>query len=316
MTLRRTFTCLCVGATNNHFSLTRVAFAKGGAQKQILINKFLSVTRRIRQSRLFRCCVLWIAGLLTGLFATSVAAPAHCSENSLPANGQDGTPALSAQATTAPNSPAQRVDVLSVVIGGMTAPKAFYLSFNIFLGDNLRSFTKGGGTVRTEFVFTGPHVFQLWSHAARVKAGKEDAFSSSTKKKVSRIMRTVVDPFLADHPGGQIVLGGHSFGTVEMECLKVMVEKKYGKQVVVAAYALAPVARRLDNDVAVVSARRDFMVFLSDLLYPGRAVRGTPVTVPVCNHFLIHMSPNARKVLAEYFAFVSSQLRDPTDRSE
>jgi hypothetical protein len=58
------------------------------------------------------------------------------------------------------------------------------------------------------------------------------------------------------------------------------------------------------------------MVFLSDLLYPGRAVRGTLVTVPVCNHFLIHMSPNARKLLAEYFALVSSQVQDSTDQGE
>jgi len=203
------------------------------------------------------------------------------------------------------NSTAGRVDVLSVLIGGMGAPEAFYRSFNMFLRDNLGSFTKGGGTVRTEYVVTGVHVFQLWSHAARVKAGEEDAFSNSTKRKCSRIMRTVVDPFFAENPGGRIVLGGHSFGTIEMQCLKEMVGKKYGKQVIAAAYALAPVARKLDKDVMVVSARHDFMVALSDFLYPGRGVRGIAVTVPGLSHFMIHDNPDARKVLADYFAFAS-----------
>jgi hypothetical protein len=259
---------------------------------------------------------IWIAGLLTGLFATSVAAPAHRSESSLPASGQDGTHHLSAQTTTATNSPAERVDVLSVLIGGTTAPRIFYDKFNMFLSDNLRSLTKGGRTVKTEYVFTGLHLCQIWSHAARVKAGKEDAFSSSTKRKCSRTMRTLVDPFLANNAGGRIVLGGHSFGTIEMQCLKVMVEKKYGKQVIAAAYALASPARRLDKDVVVMSARHDFILSLSDFVYPGRAVRGTPVTVPGLNHFMIHDSPDTRKVLAEYFAFVSSHLQDSAERSE
>ena len=214
------------------------------------------------------------------------------------------------------NSAAGRADVLSVLIGGMGAPEAFYRNFNIFLRDNLGSLTKGGGTVRTEYVVTGLHVFQLWSHAARVKAGDEDAFSSSTKRKCSRIMRTVVDPFFAENAGGRIVLGGHSFGTIEMQCLKEMVGKKYGKQVIAAAYALAPVARRLDKDVMVVSARHDFMVAFSDFIYPGRGVKGVAVPVPGLNHFIIHNSPNARQVLADYFAFVSSQQQDSADRSE
>jgi len=222
---------------------------------------------------------------------------------------------LSAQATTAPNSPAERVDVLSVLIGGTTAPKVFYRTFNLFLRDNLTSFTKGGGTVRTDFVFAGCHLLQLWTHAARVKTGKEDAFSSGTKRKCGRTMRTVVDPFLADHPGGRIVLGGHSIGTLEMQCLKGMVEKKYGRQVVAAAYALGPPVRRLDPDVAAVSGWHDFTLSLSDVLYPGRAVRGTLVTVPGLDHFVIHNSPQARKVLAEYFASVSSQLQASTNRS-
>ena len=237
-------------------------------------------------------------------------------ETDPPLNGQDATRRLGAQANAAPNSPAHRVGVLSVLIGGMTAPEAFYRSFHIFLRDHLRSFTEGGGTIRTEYVSTGAHVFQLWSHAARVKAGKEDAFSNSTKRKCSRTMRTVVDPFLADNPGARFVLGGHSFGTIEMQCVKEMIEKKYGKQVIVAAYALAPAARKLDKDVAVVSARHDFMVALSDFLYPGRGVRGTAVTLPGLNHFVIQDSPDARKVLEEYFARVSSQLQDSTNRNE
>jgi hypothetical protein len=210
-----------------------------------------------------------------------------------------------AQSGGALNSTAGKVNVLSVLIGGMGAPKVFYRSFNMFLRDNVGSLTKGGGTVRTEYVFTGFHVFQLWSHAARVKAGEEDAFSSSTKRKCSRIMRTVVDPFFAENAGGRIVLGGHSFGTIEMQCLKELVGKKYGKQAIAAAYALAPVARKLDKDVMVVSARHDFLVSLSDFLYPGKAVKGMAVTVPGLSHIMVHNNPTAREVLAHYFAFVS-----------
>jgi hypothetical protein len=55
---------------------------------------------------------------------------------------------------------------------------------------------------------------------------------------------------------------------------------------------------------------------LSDFIYPGRGVLGTPVKVPGLNHFMIHESANARKVLAEHFASVSSQLPDSTDRSK
>jgi hypothetical protein len=222
----------------------------------------------------------------------------------------------SGQARRAPVAPTEKVDVLSVVIGGMAAPEVFYRTFNGFLADTLHGFTRGGGTVTTQFVFTGAHICQLWSHAARVRAGKEDAFSNPVKKKCRRILSTVVDPFLADHSGGRIVLGGHSFGSVEMQCLKGMVEQKCGKQVIAAAYALAPVARRLDQDVAVVSARHDWMVPLSDFLYPGRGVRGTRVTVPGLSHFMIHNSLEARKVLADRFACQSSQVQPPTEQKE
>jgi hypothetical protein len=234
----------------------------------------------------------------------------------LPANGQDGPHATSAQASPAPVCPTERVDVLSVVMGGMLAPKVAYSSFNKFLCDKLSSFTKGGGTVRTEYVFTGPHVFRLWSHAARVKDGNEEAFSDSTKGKGSRTMRKLIDPFLADNPGGRIVLGGHSYGSVEMQCLKEMVEKKYGKQVIAAAYVLAPVVRRVDSDVAVVSARHDCVVPFSDFLYPGRAVRGTPTTVPGLDHFMIQDSPEARTVLAKHFTLISSHQQYSAEKHE
>jgi hypothetical protein len=237
-----------------------------------------------------------MTGLLAGLFAASASTSG-------------------AQAISAPDSPAERVDVLSVLSGGMLVPKAAYHSFFIFLRNNLQSFTKGGGTVRTEYVFSGLHVFQVWSHAARVKAGKADVFSNSTKRKCTRTMRALIDPFLAANPRGRVVLGGHSQGTVEMQCLKELVEQKYGKQVVAAAYALAPVARKLDEEVAVMTGRHDFMVPISNCVYPGRAVRGTTVAVPGLDHFMIQNSPDARKLLSEYFVSRASRLCDATNRS-
>jgi hypothetical protein len=243
-----------------------------------------------------RRCGIWMTGLLAGLLAASA--------------GASG-----AQATAAPGSPAERVDVLSVLTGGMLVPKRTYHTFFMFLRNNLQSFTKGGGTVRTEYVFSGPNVFQLWSHAARVKAGKPDAFSNSTRRKCTRTMRALIDPFLAANPQGLVVLGGHSHGTIELQCLKELVEQKYGKQVVAAAYALAPVARKLDGDVAVMTGRHDFMVPFSDFVFPGKAVRGKTVTVPGLDHFMIQNSPDARKLLAEYFVSRSSQSSNATNRS-
>jgi hypothetical protein len=240
---------------------------------------------------------IWTTGLLAGLLAASA--------------GASGT-----QATTTPDSPAERVDVLSVLSGGTLAPKRAYHTFFKFLRNNLQSFTKGGGAVRTEYVFSGLHVFQIWSHAARVKARKADAFSNSTRRRCTRTMRALIDPFLAANPRGRLVLGGHSDGTVEMQCLKELIEQKYGKQVVAAAYALGPVARKLDKEVAVMTGRHDFMVPFSDFVFPGKAVRGTTVTVPGLDHFMIQNSPDARKLLAEYFVSRSSQSWDATNRSE
>jgi len=242
-----------------------------------------------------RPCGNWMTWLLAVLLAASA--------------GASG-----AQATSAPDSSAERVDVLSVLSGGMLVPKRAYHSFFVFLRDNLQSFTKGGGTVRTEYVFSGPTVFRLWSHAARVKAGKADAFSHSTKRKCTRTMRALIDPFLAANPRGRIVLGGHSHGTVEMQCLKELVEQKYGKQVVAAAYALSPVARKLDKEVAVMTGRHDFMVPFSDFVFPGKAVRGMTVIVPGLDHFMIQNSPDARKLLSEYFVSRSSQSWNATNR--
>jgi hypothetical protein len=242
-----------------------------------------------------RLCSIWMTGLLAGLLAASA--------------GASG-----ALTTIAPDS-AERVDVLSIFSGGVLAPKRAYHTFFMFLRNNLQSFAEGGGTVRTEYVFSGPHVFQIWSHSARVKAGKADAFSNSTKRRCTRTMRALIDPFLAAHPRGRVVLGGHSDGTVEMQCLKELVEQKYGKQVVAAAYALSPVARKLDNEVAVMTGRHDFMVPFSDFVYPGKAVRGTTVTVPGLDHFMIQNSPDARKLLAEYFVSRSRQSWDTTNRS-
>jgi hypothetical protein len=237
---------------------------------------------------------IWMTGLLAGFLAASAGA----------SGAQDTS-----------DSPAERVDVLSVFNGGMLVPERAYHRFFIFLRNNLRSFTKGGGTVRTEYVFSGLHLFQVWSHAVRVKAGEADAFSKSTRRKCTRTMRDLIDPFLAANPGGWVVLGGHSQGSVEMQCLKELVERKYGKQVVAAAYALAPVARKLDKEVAVMTGRHDFMVPFSDFVYPGRAVRGRTVTVPGLDHFMIQNSPEARELLAEYFASRSSQSWDATNRS-
>jgi hypothetical protein len=253
------------------------------------------LTQSLRFAWTLRRCGIWMTGLLAGLLAASA--------------GASG-----AQATTAPDS-SERVDVLSVLNGGMLAPKNAYHTFFVFLRNNLQSFTKGGGTVRTEYVFSGAHVFQSWSHSARVKAGKADAFSNSTKRKCTRTIRALIDPFLAANPRGRVVLGGHSHGTIEMQCLKELVEQKYGKQVVAAAYALSPVARKLDKDVAVLTGRHDFMVRFSDFVYPGKAVRGTTVTVPGLDHFMIQNSPDARKLLAEYFVSRSSQSWDATNRS-
>lgn len=90
-----------------------------------------------------------------------------------------------------------------------------------------------------------------------------------------------------------------------MQCVKEMVEARYGIGVVAAAYALAPVAHRLEPNVKVITAERDWLVPLSDLITVGTAVGGDEVSVPGFDHIQLHDSPETRELLRLHFNAVA-----------
>jgi hypothetical protein len=194
------------------------------------------------------------------------------------------------------------VNVLSLVFQGMMAPKRYYRGFNDFLEESLQGFAEGGGSVVSESTFTGPHLFQMIVHIRKVKKGREDIFSNGTRRKANRIMKKKIDPFFSKNPNGKLVLGGHSFGAVEMQCVKDLVTERYGKDAIAASYALAPVAHQLDSDVEVIISDKDIIVRLANTLSPGKAVRGKAVKVPGLDHIRMHKSPETRQLLVEHFA--------------
>lgn len=192
-------------------------------------------------------------------------------------------------------------EVLSLIFGGMAAPARLYRDFNAFLGESLRVFATEGGDVKAIHVFNGPHLIRAIVHASRVESGNDVPYSTGTLRRAREILEGIIDPFFATVPRSRLVLGGHSYGSIVMQCVKTLVEEKYRPERIAAAYALSPVAHRLDADVIVLIGDRDWMVPISDLLSRGRAVRGMPVTVPGLDHFAIQDSPEALAVLREYF---------------
>jgi hypothetical protein len=189
----------------------------------------------------------------------------------------------------------------------MTAPRWFYDSFDEFLADELRVFLAGDGTVTTESVGTGPHILRMMRHASRVASGDPDRCPGAIRRKGRRIVREIIDPFLSECPAGVVVLGGHSYGSIEMECVREMIEAQYSSSVVAAAYALAPVAHQLDPKVKVITAERDWLVPLSNLVTAGTAVDGDEVAVPGLDHTQLHDSPEARELLRSHFNAVADK---------
>jgi pimeloyl-ACP methyl ester carboxylesterase len=153
-------------------------------------------------------------------------------------------------------------------------------------------------------------------HASRVESGKEVLYSSGTLRRSQAVVEQTIAPFLAARPDGRLVLGGHSYGSIVMQSVKTIVEKRYGPERIVAAYALSPVAHWLDPEVLVLIGDRDWMVPISDLLCRGEAVAGEIVNVPGLDHFAIQNSPDALAALRRHFYERAQPVKRAVDQED